>query len=80
MARRDLGTTDSLEALVLQGTRIVGGGNVNDGDMLLVRFRGDGALDSTFGGGDGEAPARFDASYQGFPNRFGFEVVGLLGS
>jgi uncharacterized delta-60 repeat protein len=57
LVRKDLGINDLVNGIALQGTRIVGAGQIladeTNSDMMLVRFRGNGTLDETFGGGDG---------------------------
>ncbi len=63
LVRKDLGTNDFIDGLTLQGSRIVVVGSLSASDtnfdMLLARFRGNGTLDDTFGGGDGIVTADF---------------------
>ena len=53
VATLDLGATASAQEVAIDpGGRIVGAGGF-DGDLVVFRLRGDGTLDSSFGGGDG---------------------------
>ena len=65
VATLDLGATASAQEVAIDpGGRIVGAGGF-DGDLFVFRLRGDGALDSSFGGGDGVVRIDFGGSNLG---------------